>query len=154
MFKKLSLFIVAFFLFILLSNTNAVFATVKRTSVLWIASSKNGVNVTPYIGPGKTSITFDFDRFNNNMLYVYYDLNYGQQDGQRQRVIGSFIPSSKLYNGWYNGKPFYRITIPFGTCSQGVCTLHRIKDLTLQVNTKMKNGIQYGNLISIPNDQF
>ena len=152
--KKLFLVLALLFSFVLLSRNTALAAAPKRSNVVWVSSNKNGVVVTPYVDAGKKSITIDFDGFNNNMLYVYYDLNYKQKDGNAQRVFGSFVPGPNIYNGWYNGKPFYRITIPFGTCSGSVCVYHGAKDLTLKVNTKMKSGAQYTNWIFIPNDQF
>lgn len=145
------LFITLFFLSVLTNNS---FASSKRTTTLWTSSSNDGAFATPYVRSDKKALFIDFEEF-NGVEYVYYNLNYTNRDnGVRGGVEGSFIPRKEVYSGNFNGKPYVRYEIPFGSCSGKRCVLHRAKDVKLTVNTKMKNGKHYSKIINIPQDQF
>jgi hypothetical protein len=128
-----------------------------RTTTVWKATSKEGVGITPYVRADKKALFIDFESFLKNTEYIYYNLNYTNKDnGVKGGVEGSFIPNLETYTGYLNGKPYIRKEILFGSCSRKVCKLHKVKDVTLTVNTKMKLGkdAQYTTVLHLPDDQF
>lgn len=154
MYKKIILSL--FFLLIASSLvlTPVTNAATNRTNTKWISTNKDGVEVTPYVRVDKKALFIDFEGF-NGVEYVYYNFNYTQQDnGVKGGVEGSFIPGKEIYTGYYKGKPYVRYEFPFGSCSKKVCVLHRVKDVKLTVNTKMKNGKHFSKIINLPQDQF
>ena len=59
-----------FFLILLSSPASAVFL---RTQTFWIASSKDGVDVIPYVRADKKVLFVDFeDKDFSNIKYIYY----------------------------------------------------------------------------------
>lgn len=151
MIKKISLILVLFVL--LLTPISQANADSARTKTKYLSSVKTGVQITPYISADKKNMYIDFEDF-NGVEYVYYSLQYTRSNGVGDMVQGSFIPTKALYSGYFKNKPYIRQSIFFGTCSGNRCIVYKIKDVKLTVNTKMKNGKHYSNVITFPNDQF
>lgn len=135
-----------------------VLAVAKRTQTIWTMSGE-GLNVIPYVRVDKKALLVDFeDKDFKNIEYIYYNLNYDSDESRTKRGIeGSFIPSLTKPSGHYEGRPYYRIELVLGTCSQNVCTYHgNPRNVKLTVNTKMLSGKieQYTQVLTIPDNQF
>jgi|SRR3989344_4495941 len=130
----------------------------SRTGTVYETTGQ-GVDVIPYIRSDTNAIFVDFEHANfNNIEYIYYNLNYDTDEPAKIRgVEGSFIPSQKPYSGYFNGKPYFRHELLFGTCSKNVCKYDRgTRNVKLTVNTNYLTGSvdQYTKVLTFPQDQF
>ncbi len=132
--------------------------TDPRTGTIWMTSGTGGVNVVPYVRSDRRAMFVDFespDNF-NNIQYIYFNLTYNADTmghiGIKRGVEGSFIPSQQQPYKSYNGKPYIRKQIYFGTCSNKVCAFDpNVRNVKLQVNTKYASGQvdQYTKVLTI-----
>lgn len=128
-----------------------------RSSTIWTTSGAGGVTVTPYVRSDRKALFIDFDHFTGTMDYVYYNLNYtNKESGQKGGVEGSFLANQVPFTGYYNGLGYVRREVLFGTCSQGICIIHKPKNVMLTVNTHYENSkiAQVTQVVSIPDSQF
>lgn len=152
--KKILLILLLVCLALAYYSPSVANAAQKRTRTAYVSTTSSGVTVIPYVRSDKYALILDFENF-TGVTSVYYNMNYTNvSNGIMGGAEGTFTPSKALYTGYYNGKPYIRRELLFGTCSKNVCSLHRAKDLKVTVVTKMKNGKQYTNIINIPNDQL
>ena len=108
----------------------------------------------PYVSGNRDFSFVDFASKNfSNIAYVYFNFNYNTTaPGTKRGVEGSFVPYYEKFLE-YNGVPYVRRQLLFGTCSKNVCTYDpKPTGVKITVNTKMKSGSvdQYTRIISIP----
>ena len=154
---KVFLILLAFLALVLIWVYPAL-AVSPRTQTVYETTGQ-GVDVIPYVRSDKHAIFVDFEHQNfDNIEYIYYNLNYDTDEpGKIRGVEGSFIPSQKEYSGYYNGKPYFRHELLFGTCSKNVCKYDRgVRNVKLTVNTNYLTGQvdQYTKVLTFPQDQF
>ena len=130
----------------------------SRTGTVYNTTG-DGVDVIPYVRSDQNALFVDFEHPNfNNIEYIYYNLNYDTDEPATKRgVEGSFIPSQKTPSGHFNGRPYFRHELLFGTCSKNVCKYDKgVRNVKLTVNTNYLTGAvdQYTKVLTFPQDQF
>lgn len=134
-------------------------AYAARTQTVWTTSGAGGVDVIPYVRVDKKALFVDFEHSDFDSIdYIYYNLNYDTDEPESKRgVEGTIYPRVTDITAYYEGRPYIRRELVFGTCSQGVCDYYRNpKSMKLTVNTKFFSGkvVEHTEVIGISDDQL
>jgi len=134
-------------------------ALAARTQTTWTASATGGVDVIPYVRVDKKALFIDFEHSNFDLIdYVYYNLNYETDEAETKRgVEGTFFPRITEVTAYYEGRPYIRRELVFGTCSQGACDYYSgPRTMRLTVTTKFLSGkvVENTKIIGISDDQL
>jgi len=126
-----------------------------RSQTTWTTTGEGGVDVIPYIQGNRQLAFVDFQSKNfDDIQYVYFNFTYNTTaQGTKRGVEGSFVPALETFK-YFDGVPYVRRQLLFGTCSKNVCTYDpNPRDVKITVNTKMKSGPvdQYTRVINVPN---